>query len=230
MTAVFRAAYSGAVALDDFQRYPLVFGPSPAPPARAADRAPRRCAAVGQAGRRQLRPRLRRQQARKLEYLARRGACAGLRHAGLDRRRAVEPHAPGRRRRRPHGTEMRARPGELGRLAGFGLRPRRQHPSQPHPRCGRAPRPGRVWDRLQRELGAGAGRRRGRRRQALPDPGRRLRPPSRRPRLRALGTGGGRAGGGTRRLLRHRDRLLGDRLDAGGDGRPLWPPRSGRAA
>jgi 1-aminocyclopropane-1-carboxylate deaminase len=26
---VFRAAYSGAVALDDFQRYPLVFGPSP---------------------------------------------------------------------------------------------------------------------------------------------------------------------------------------------------------
>ena len=37
---------------------------------------------------------------RKLEYLVRRRARAGLRHARVDRRRAVEPHATGRRGRR----------------------------------------------------------------------------------------------------------------------------------
>ena len=35
---------------------------------------------------------------------------------------------------------------------------------------------------------------------------------------------------GARRLLRHRDRLLGDGLDPGGDGRRLRRARSGRAA
>ena len=63
-----------------------------------------------------------------------------------------------------------------------------------------------------------------RRRQALRDPGRRLRPPARRARLRALGAGGRCAGAGARRLLRPRDRLLGDRLDPGGDGRRLRRP------
>ena len=79
----------------------------------------------------------------------------------------------------------------------------------------------RLRDRLQGELGAGARRCRGGRRQALRDPGRRLRPPARRARLRALGAGGRGAGAGARRLLRPGDRLLGDRLDPGGDGRRL---------
>ena len=89
------------------------------------------------------------------------------------------------------GLRLRAGPGELGRLARRGLRPRRQHPAQPHHGRRRAARPGRLRHRLQGELGAGARRRRGARRQALRDPGRRVRPPARRPRLRALGARGG---------------------------------------
>ena len=51
-------------------------------------------------------------------------------------------------------------------------------------------------------------------RHAVPDPGRRVRPPARRPRLRRLGRRGGAAGAGTRRLLRHDHRLQRHRLDA----------------
>ena len=53
---------------------------------------------------------------------------------------------------------------------------------------------GRLRDRLQGVVGAGAARRRGARRHAVRDPGGRLRPPARRPRLRGLGARGGRAG------------------------------------
>ena len=67
--------------------------------------------------------------------------------------------------------------------------------AQPHHGRRRAAREGRLRHRLQGELGAGAGRRRGRRRQALRDPGRRVGPPARRPRLRELGAGGRAPGG-----------------------------------
>ena len=68
---------------------------------------------------------------RKLEYLVADALAPGLRHARLDRWRAVQPHPAGRRGRRACRPEMRARPGELGRLAGRGLRQGRQHPDQP---------------------------------------------------------------------------------------------------
>ncbi len=84
---------------------------------------------------------------------------------------------------------------------------------------------GRVRDRLQGELGAGAPGGRGRGRQALRHPGRRLRPPAGRPGLRRVGVRGRRAGTGTGRLLRHGRRLLGDRLHPGGHDRRF--PRAG---
>jgi 1-aminocyclopropane-1-carboxylate deaminase len=58
-------------------------------------------------------------------------------------------------------------------------------------------------------------------------PRRRLRSSPRRPRLRRLGGGGGRAGDRARRVLRHRRRLLGHRINAGRDGGGLRP--GGRA-
>ena len=79
--------------------------PLAGPPARAADRAPRRRRAVGQARRLQQRARVRRQQDAQARVPRRRRARAGLRHARLDRRRAVQPHAPGRRRGGAHRAE-----------------------------------------------------------------------------------------------------------------------------
>jgi 1-aminocyclopropane-1-carboxylate deaminase len=58
-----------------------------------------------------------------------------------------------------------------------------------------------------------------RRRHALPDPGRCVRTPARRARIRQLGLRGGRAGEGPRRLLRHDHRLHGHRLDPRRDDR-----------
>ena len=62
---------------------------------------------------------------------------------------------------------------------------------------------------------------RGGRRQAVRDPGRRLRPPARRARLRPLGGRGRRAGARAGRVLRHGDRVLGHRQHARGHGRGL---------
>ena len=86
----------------------------------------------------------------------------GLRHAGHDRRRPVEPHAPGGGGRRQARHEVPARAGELGQLARRRLRPGRQHPDEPRPRrAGRAGRRG-LRHRLQGELGERArGRARG---------------------------------------------------------------------
>ena len=56
---------------------------------------------------------------------------------------------------------------------------------------------------IRQELGGRTRIGRGERRQALRDSGRRLRPPARRARVRALGRRGGRAGARVRRLLRH---------------------------
>ena len=174
--------------LDSFERVPLLFGPSPGPPARAPVRAPRRRGRdLGQARGLQLRPRLRRQQGPQARVPGRRRARAGLRHARLDRRRPVQPHAAGRGSGSAPRPCVRARAGALGRLG----RPRLREV-------------GNIL--LSRIMGADvrldptrastsgsarAGRRRsttsGARRQAVPDPGRRLRPSARRPRLCRLG-------------------------------------------
>ena len=99
------------------------------PPARAADGAPRRQGRdVGQARGLQLGPRLRRQQDAEARVPRRRRARPGLRHARLDRRRPVEPHAPGRGRGGAPGPRLRARPGALGRVGRPRLRRGRQHP------------------------------------------------------------------------------------------------------
>ncbi len=165
------------------------------PPARAAERSPGRCAALGQARRLQQRAGLRRQQDAQARVPGGRSAGHGMRHPGLDRRSAVQPHAPGGGGGRAARPARRAGPGELGRVAGRGLRPGWQHPAQPSDGRRRAPRALGVRHRLQGELGAGHRRHRGGRRHALRHPGRRLGPPARRPGLRALGAGGGRAGG-----------------------------------
>ena len=127
---------------------------------------------------------------RKLEYLVADALAQGLRHARLDRRRAVEPHAPGRRRLGPSRASLRARAGELGGLAGRRLRPGRQHHAQPHHGRRRAARAGRLRHRLQGELGTGDPRHRASRRHAVRDSGRRLRSSARRPGLRELGARG----------------------------------------
>ena len=190
-------------------------------PAGPADPAPRRRADLGQARGLQLRDRLRRQQDPQAGVPGRRRAGQGLRHARLDRRRAVQPHPPGRGGRGQRRPEVRAGAGELGGLAGRRLRQGRQHPDQPAGRRRRAAGPGRVRDRLQGELGTGAAGGRGARRHAVRHPGRRVRPPARRPRLRPVGVRGRRAGAGARRLLRHDRRVLGDRQHPGRHGRRL---------
>ena len=69
----------------------------------------------------------------------------------------------------------------------------------------------RLRHRLPAQLGAGARVGQGGRRHALRDPGRRVRPPARRPRLRELGDGGRAPGAGAGHLLRHDHRVLGHR-------------------
>ena len=91
----------GPVKLDAFARYPLLFGPSPVHRLERLTAHLGGAARLGQARGRQLRPGLRRQQDAQARVPRRRRAGQGLRHARLDRRRAVQPHPPGRRRRRP---------------------------------------------------------------------------------------------------------------------------------
>ncbi len=105
------------MALADFPREPLLFGPSPVHRLeRLSAHLGGRRRDLGEARRLQLRPRVRRQQDAQARVPRRRRARAGLRHARVDRRRAVEPHAPGRRGRRASRLEVRARAGALGRV------------------------------------------------------------------------------------------------------------------
>ena len=138
------------------------------PSARAAERAPRwRGRHLGQAGGLQLGPGLRRQQGAQARVPGRRGPRAGLRHARLDRRRAVEPHPPGRGRRGTARPCLRARAGALGRVARRRLRQGRQHPALADHGRGREARSVRLRHRHPQELGGRARIRRGERRQAL---------------------------------------------------------------
>ena len=183
----------GVIMLDDFERYPLTFGPSPI---HRLDRLTQHLGGAAIWAKRDdcnSGSRLRRQQDAQARVPRRGRARAGLRHARLDRRRAVEPHAPGRRRLGPSRAALRARAGELGGLAGRRLRPRRQHHAQPHHGRRREARAGRLRHRLQGELGTGDPRHRASRRHAVRDSGRRLRSSARRPGLRELGARGRRS-------------------------------------
>ena len=198
-------SYASSMGLDDFPRVPLMFGPSPVHPL------PRLSAALG--GKVEIwakredcnsRHRLRRQQGAQARVPRRRRARPGLRHAGVDRRHAVEPHPRRHRRRAPPRASKAVTvqehwvdwddPGyeivgniQLTRIMGGDVRID----------------DGRLRHRHPRQLAGGARVGRGGGRQAVPDPRRRIRPSARRPRLRQLGARGRRAGGGARRLLRH---------------------------
>ena len=75
--------------------------------------------------------------------------------------------------------------------------------------------------RHQEQLGAGAGGGPRRGREAVRHPGRRVRPPPGRPRLRELGLRGPAAGAAARAVLRHHHRVQRDRLHSGRDDRRL---------
>ena len=143
--------------IESFTRHQLLFGPSPGAPAGAADRstsaAPRIWAkredcnsGIAFGG----------NKTRKLEYLvadALAKGCDTLVSIGgvqSNHTRQVAAVAAS------VGSAVRARPGELGRLAGRGLRQGRQHPDQPAHGRRRPAGEGRVRDRLQGELGTGA--------------------------------------------------------------------------
>ena len=222
------------MALADFPRHPLTFGPSPVHPLPRSQRTchrRKRRADLGQARRLQRRSRVRRQQDAQAGVPGPRGARAGRGHAGLDRRLPVQPHPAGRRGRRAPRHEVRAGPGELGPgLDRPAEHPGRQHPDEPgHGRRGAA-RPGRLRHRVPRLLASGARRRRGARREAVRDPGGRVGPPAGRSRLRRLGVRGGRAGARARRLLRHGRRVHGHRLDPRRDDRRVRSAGGGRRA
>ena len=149
---------NAAQGIERFDRVPLPFGPSPVHRLERLERAPRRRGRdLGQARGLQLGPRLRRQQGAQARVPRRRRARAGLRHARLDRRRPVEPHAPGRGRRGAPRPRLRARAGALGRLG------RRRSTRRSATSCSRgswAPTCGSIRrglrHRLPPELGGGA--------------------------------------------------------------------------
>ena len=211
--------------VERFERVPLLFGPSPVHRLeRLSEHLGGERRRLGEARGLQLGTRVRRKQGAEARVPRRGRARDGLRHARVHRRRAVEPHAAGRGRRGSARSPLRPRAGALGGLAGRRLRQGRQHPPLADHGGGRPARPLRLRHRDPQELGGCARVRRGDRRHAVPDPGRCLRPPARRPRVRALGGRGRRAGARARRLLRHRRRLLRDRLDAGRDDRRASQP------
>ena len=217
------------MALHDFPRHPLTFGPSPVHPLPRLSAHLRRRPDLGQARGLQLRPGLRRQQDPQARVPRPGGAGPGRGHPGVDRRLPVQPHPAGRRGRRAPRPAVRAGAGELGPgVDRPAQHPGRQHPAEPgHGRRGPA-RPGRLRHRLPRLVAAGDRGRREARRYAVRHPGRRLGPPARRAGLRALGLRGRAAGGGARRLLRHDRGLHGHRLDARRDDRRVRRARGGR--
>ena len=151
--------------LHDFPRYPLTFGPSPI---HELDRLTQHLGwsdRLGQARGLQLRARLRRQQDPQAGVHRPRRTRQGSRHVGLDRRRPVKPHPPGRRRRGQTRPEVPPRPGEVGRLGRPGQRQGRQHPAFAHHGRRRAARPGRLrhrhpqsWEDALREVEEAGGK------------------------------------------------------------------------
>ena len=213
--------------LQKFERYPLTFGPTP------IEKLPRLSTHLG--GRVEIYAKREDcnsglafggNKLRKLEYIVPDAHRLQRRYPGHDRRRAVQPHAPGRRGGRQARHEVPAGAGELGAVRGRRLRPRRQHPDEPrHGRRDRAGRRG-LRHRHPRKLGARHRGRQGQGRQALRHPRRRLGAQIRRPGLRRLRRGGARAGSRARLQVRLHHRLHRDRLDAcrhAGRLRQGWP-------
>ena len=150
--------------LQDFPRYPLLFGPSPVHPLdRLSDHlggpriwAKREDCNSGLA--------FGGNKTRKLEYLVpdaiAQGADTLVSIGGVQ----SKPHPPGGRRRRQAGHEGPIDPGELGELAGLGERPGRQHPALAnHGRPRRAGavrlrhRPQESWENALADVRAGGG-------------------------------------------------------------------------
>ena len=145
--------------LEKFERYPLTFGPTPIEKLSAPERASRRRGrALRQARGLQFGPRVRRQQAAQARIHRPRRDRLERRHAGLDRRRAVEPYPPGGGGRGQDRHEMPAGAGGLGPARGRGLRPGRQHHAEPDHGRGRPAGRRRLRHRHPQELGAGARR------------------------------------------------------------------------
>ena len=151
--------------IDDFERYPLTFGPSPVHPLKRLS-AHLGGARVGQARGRQLWPGLRRQQDQEARVPRPRCPRAGRRHPGVDRRHPVQPHPPGGRSGSPPRPEVLPRPGEMGRLGRPGQRQGRQHPPVADHGRRRQARPVRVRHRHPHLVGGGDPR--GRRARAVP--------------------------------------------------------------
>ena len=159
--------------LDDYPRIPLLFGPSPIHPL------PRLSAALGGgveiwAKREDCNSGIAfgGNKVRKLEYLvadALAQGCDTLVSIG-----GVQSNhtRAGDRRGRQAGPQGGDRAGALGRLAGSRLRACRQHPADLDPGRRHPHGPGRLRHRHPRLVAPGAGVGRGRRRHALPHPGR----------------------------------------------------------
>ena len=172
------------MALEDFPRVELLVRPLARPPPRATDRAPRRRGrGLGEAGGPELRARIRREQDAEARVPGSRRAGEGVRHARLDRRRPVEPHAPGCSGRCAARSRLRARPGALGGLGRARLRDGRQHSALADHGRGRPPFFGRVRHRHPAELGGSA------RVRAREPEARRTRSPPARPTTRSAASG-----------------------------------------
>ena len=133
------------VILEQFERYPLTFGPSPVQHLKRLTQhlAPGwRGRGVGQARGRQQRPGLRRQQGPQAGVHRPRRPRQRRRHARLHRRLPVQPHPAGRGGRRAPRPEVPPRAGEVGAVGRPDQHPGRQHPAQPDDGRRLAPRPG----------------------------------------------------------------------------------------
>ena len=193
------------MSLDDFARYPLLFGPSPVHRARAAHRAtsaaprsgPSATTATAAWPTAATRPA---SSSTSSPTRSRKGCDTLVSIGGVQSNHTRQVAAAAART----GMKLRARAGELGRLARRRLRPRRQHPAQPDHGRRRAAR--------ARPASGSASRRAGSRRSPTSRPRRHaVRDPGRAPRTTALGglgfAGWARevddAGARARRLLRH---------------------------
>lgn len=192
-------------------------------------RAGRQGARAREAGGLQLGAGVRRQQGAQAGVPGGGGAVVRRRHAGVHRRRAVEPHARGGRGGRGAGAAVRAGPGEVGgpgrlgrrrrRSRGEAVPRRRQHPAVAADERRRAARARhQLRHRAQADAGRAAARAGRPGAQAILHPGGGQRPPARGAGVCALGAGGRGAGAADGRLLRHGDRVRGDGVHVRGHG------------
>ena len=175
------------MAINDFPRYPLTFGPSPVHPLERLSRhlggaqvwAKREDCNSGLA--------FGGNKTRKLEYIVpdalAQGADTLVSIGGIQSNHTRQVAAVAARA----GPEVPPGPGEVGRLGRPGQRQGRQHPAVADHGRRRPARPLRLRHRHPQLVGGGDARGRGGRRQALRHPGRRLRAQARRPRASPTG-------------------------------------------